>query len=231
MSLLAETNARTAPFQDASQVRRDKAFRAAKRHSAMVRTLRWCLPVLAAIIGSLYVIPSQFSVEIAGQQATVEALDVTSGGLKMVNPRIKGRHPTQGSYDVRALSALQNAANPDLITLERIDADLIAKSGEKTTMVAASGLYDSKAEQMTFNEGVDIERSSGLKAKLKSAVAYFSKNLVVSKEPVEVRLHESVIRAQSLEIFTNEARAVFTGNVYVHIQRQPETGGGAKPVQ
>ncbi len=204
---------------------REASFRAARRHSKMVRFLRRFLPICAALIGSLYIIPSQFSVNIAGNEASIESVAIAPEGLKMINPRIKGRHSAQGAYDVRAESAAQSLTNPDIITLSTIKADLISNSGEKTVMIAPGAVYDSKAEQMTFNQGVDIERSSGLKAKLKSAVAYLQKSLVVSNEPVEVRLHESFIRADSLELFTEEARAIFRGRVYVHLKREQGTAG------
>ncbi len=216
------------PMQPAQSLSREASFRAAQRHSRMVRFLRWFLPVCAALVGSLYLIPSQLTVNIAGNEASIEAVALSPEGLKMINPRIKGRHASQGAYDVRAESAAQSLSNPDIITLTAINADLISDAGEKTVMTAPGAVYDSKAEQMTFNQGVDVVRSSGLKAKLKSAVAYLPKNLIVSKEPVEVRLHDSFIRADSLELFTKDARAVFKGRVYVYLKREQGTQSAPK---
>ncbi len=43
---------------------------------------------------------------------TVKGLDITSGGLKMVNPRFKGVSEKQGAYDIQADSALQHFSDP-----------------------------------------------------------------------------------------------------------------------
>ena len=53
----------------------------------------------------------------AGNEVVLDAVDVTSGDLKMTNPRIKGQNKTQGKYDVRAVSATQTIADPDTLNL------------------------------------------------------------------------------------------------------------------
>ncbi len=199
---------------------RTKAFRQAIRHSGRVRVFKVLLPILAIATCGLYVVPSKWKFEVAGNEVVLDAVDVTSGDLKMTNPRIKGQNKTQGKYDVRAVSATQTIADPDTLNLNDIDADVINASGETTKLKAPGGIYRSKLEEMIFNQGVVIERSSGLTARLKSASAFFAKNLVISKEPVEILLRESVIRANALDLYTDRSSAVFTGNVSVHLVRE-----------
>ncbi len=208
---------------------RTKAFRQAIRHSGRVRVLKVLLPILAVCTCGLYIAPSKWKFEMAGNEVVLDAVDVSSGDLKMTNPRIKGQNKTQGKYDVRAVSATQTIADPDTLNLNEIDADVINASGETTTLKAPGGIYRSKLEEMNFNQGVVIERSSGLIARLKSASAYFAKNLVISKEPVEVLLRESVIRANALDLYTDRSNAVFTGNVSVHLVREATAATAAQP--
>jgi lipopolysaccharide transport protein LptA len=208
---------------------RSKAFRQAVRHSAMVRVLRMLFPALAVAVGALYFIPTGFKAEIAGNEVAIDAVSVSTGDLKMTNPRIKGQNKTQGKYDVRAVSAIQTVADPDTLNLDTIDAEVINASGETTTLKAPGGVYKTKLEEMVFNRGVVVERTSGLTARLKSASAFFAKNLVTSREPVEVLLRQSVIRANGLELFTDKSRAMFSGNVSVHLVRE-QPAEAAQPV-
>lgn len=134
---------------------RTRAFRAAIRHSALVRFLRFALPVGALGVCALYALPGEIKIAVKGGEATAQ-VDLSREGLKMINPRLKGVHDKHGTYDVRAEYATQNVRNPELIALNKITADLLSKEGQKTTMTAPSGLYHSKKEELTFDNGVII---------------------------------------------------------------------------
>ena len=111
---------------------RSQAFNAARRHSAVVRSLKIGLPVASLLVAALYVLPSQLTYKIKGGEASIEAIDVSSGALKMVNPRIRGVHAKQGIYDIRADSGTQAAAEPEVMTFDRINAEIVSSQGEKT---------------------------------------------------------------------------------------------------
>ncbi len=202
---------------------RDKAFRAARRHSTLVRVLRKLLPLAAIACLAVYAAPAMLSFKGSGEEIAVDRGPPSSEDLKMQKPHVKGTHPTQGEYDVRAEYGIQNLTDRDRIVFEKIDGDLVSPAGEKTTLTAPGGIYQTKAETMNFDRGVDIVRSGGLSVVLKAATAFLQEKRVLSTQgPVEVRLHDSHIRAQSLELFVNESRVVFTGNVFVHLERLPE---------
>ncbi len=201
---------------------RTKAFRDAKRHSVVVRLLRWVFPVCLVCVSALYFLPSRFSVQVKGGEASVESIDVSEGGLKMVNPRIKGVNAKSGAYDIRADHATQHVKNPELITLNKINAELTSKSGGKTEITAPSGIYHSKKEELTFDNGVTIGGSSGFSGTLKTATAFFQANKLISTDPVELGFHDSTIKARSMTYYSEEARAIFEGGVRVHLERKQE---------
>ncbi|MDX2263640.1 MAG: LptA/OstA family protein [Hyphomicrobiales bacterium] len=215
---------------DPAEARRAREFRNAVRHSALVKALRVLMPTLAVAAASLYVIPAKWSFKVDDAEVAIDAVDVSSGDLRMTNPRIKGQNKTQGKYDVRAASATQTAGEPDTIMLFEIEADLTNDKGEITTLRSPTGVYKSKLEELTFTRTVDVTRSGGLAARLKTATASFPKNLVVSKEPVEVLLRESVIRANGLELMTDKSQATFSGDVYVRLVREGPGAPAAAPV-
>lgn len=201
---------------------RSKALRAAKRHSAQVRAMRWLFPFLAVCTVALYFVPMQYSVDVAGGTATVEKLEVGSGGLKMVNPRFNGVHEKHGVYNVRADYALQQVTNPDLMNLNVINADVVAPNGQRTVLKAPSGLFHSKQEELTFDNGVVIDGDSGMSGRLKTATVFMKNNLLISKDPVDLAFHNSTIKAQSMTYYSSEGRAVFEGSVRVHLERKVE---------
>jgi lipopolysaccharide export system protein LptC len=205
---------------------RTRAFRAARRHSVMVRLLKLGLPLAALGVGALYIIPSAITIEIdKDKKVSIEKIDITSGGLKMVNPRFKGVHEKHGVYDVRADSALQHVSDPDLMTLDKINAELVSQQGQKTILTAPSGIFHRKKEEFTFDNGVTIDGEAGISGKLKTATSFMKENRLISNDPVTLGYQGHRIDADSVEFFTAESRAIFTGNVRVHLERAPGQGG------
>jgi lipopolysaccharide export system protein LptC len=202
---------------------RAKAFRAAKRHSVRVKAVRLLLPLAAVCTAGLYLLPSKFEIETKAGKASIDEFQVSGEGLKMVNPRIQGVHEKHGVYDIRADHATQQVTNPELITLNTITAELTSKDGQKTVLTAPSGLFQSKKEELLFDNGLTIGGNRGYAGKLKKATAFFQSNKLITTEPVDLAYGDSTIQAQSMTLFSSEGRAIFEGNVKVHLERAQET--------
>jgi lipopolysaccharide export system protein LptC len=203
---------------------RTRAFRAARRHSVMVRVLKLGLPVAALAAIGLYVLPSQLTIKTKEGEASVQSIDIASGGLRMMHPRMKGIHDKLGTYDIRADSGLQHVQEPGVMTFDKIDADIVSPQGQKTTLTAPSGIFQSKLEELTFDNGAIIGGESGIAGKLKTATVYMKENRLISKDPVTLSLHGHVITADSVQVWNSESRAIFTGNVKVHLERAQTEG-------
>ncbi len=206
-----------------SSEERARAFRAARRHSIAVKALKILLPLAAAGTLSLYFIPTRLSIEIGGATASLEGVSVEAGSLKMVNPKLSGMHPEYGRYEILADTALQDVDTPHRVALDAIIGSLVSPDGDTTRLQALSGLFDTQARQLTFQEGVSIEGRAGLSVKLRSATVHFADQLIVSEEPVEMQFRGSRITADSLRLNTGEARVVFTGGVKVRLEPQNQT--------
>ncbi len=202
---------------------RARAFRAARRHSIAVKVLKVLFPLAALGIVSLYFIPTRLAIEIDGATASLEGVSVESGNLKMVNPKLSGRHPEYGRYEIRADTAMQNVDTPQKVALDAIEGSLVSPEGDKTRLEALSGLFDTEARQLTFTEGVTIEGRAGLSVKLRSATVHFADQLIVSQEPVSMRFRGSQITADSLRLNTGKAQVVFSGDVKVRLEPRKET--------
>jgi lipopolysaccharide export system protein LptC len=200
---------------------RARAFNVAIRHSTRVRTLRILLPLVAVGLGGLYFLPTRITVQTKLGQASFKTVKSTSEGSVMQEPHIKGVHEKHGKYDIRMKSATRNEKQPDLIKLNTINAELVAKDGKKTTLKAPSGIFHNKREELTFDNGAVIGGDAGFSGKLKSATASMANHVLISPEPVELAFHGNTVRAEGLTYYTSEGRAVFTGNVRVHLERAP----------
>jgi lipopolysaccharide export system protein LptC len=203
---------------------RTRAFKAARRHSMLVSFMKMGLPLAALGVGALYIIPNSITIKTPQGELAVEEVKIQAGNLKMVNPRFKGVHEKHGVYDIRADSALQHVSDPDLMTLDKIDAELVSQQGEKTILTAPSGIFHRKKEEFTFDNGVTINGEAGISGKLKTATSYMKENRLISNDPVTLGYKGHRIDADSMEFFTTESRAIFTGNVRVHLERTPGQG-------
>jgi lipopolysaccharide export system protein LptC len=208
---------------------RAREFQRARRHSILVGALKVILPLVATGILSLYFLPSLFRVSIDNGRgtATVRAITVEAGSLKMLDPHVKGVNERDDAYDFTADSATQAARDADVMYLDKVRGIMVGHDGKVTTLTAPNAVHNNREDKMIFNNGALVTREPGMSAIFKTATAFMKLQLVDSKTPVIVRLHESTIHAESMVLFWNDQRAIFEGNVRTHIERQPAADGPA----
>ncbi|MEJ2117880.1 MAG: hypothetical protein P8Y67_05740 [Alphaproteobacteria bacterium] len=203
---------------------RARAFHAALRHSTRVRTLRILLPLVAVSLIGLYFLPQRIAVKTKDGEISVKTVRMSGDGSVMLDPHYRGVHEKHGVYDIRAKSATRKKEQPNLVKLDTIRAQIVAKDGKKTTLDAPSGIYHTKKEELTFDNGAAIGGDAGFSGRLRSATASMADHVLISAEPVEFAFHGNTVRAEALTYYTSEARAIFTGNVRVHLERAPTEG-------
>ena len=91
-------------------------------------------------------------------------------------------------------------------------------------MTAPTGIFHSKKEELTFNTGVIIGGDAGLSGTLKTAKAFMKENRLVSDDPVALAYHGHTVAADSVTVYSDESRVIFTGNVRVHLERAQREG-------
>src|SRR5271166_3858049 len=189
-----------APREDA---RREAEFRRARRHSARVRMLKLALPLLSAGILSLYALPSflRKSIDNGRGTASVRAIQVEAGALKMIEPHVKGVNERGEAYDFIADTATQAAKDADIMYLQVVRGKMTGLDGKVSTLTAPDSVHNNKAEEMTFNHGAVVTRDAGMTATFQTATAYMKEQKVISKTPVVVRLQESTILAESMTLY------------------------------
>jgi lipopolysaccharide export system protein LptC len=202
---------------------RAREFLRARRHSRRVAALRTMLPLIAAGILSLYFLPSLFSVSIDGGRgkATVRGVALEAGALKMLEPHVKGVNDKEDAYDFVADTATQASNSADVMYLDKIRGKILGHDAKITTLTAPNGIHNNKEDKMIFENGAVVTREGGMTATFQTATAFMKSQIVDSKTPVVVRLHESTIHAETMILYWGEQRAIFEGRVRTHIERQP----------
>jgi lipopolysaccharide transport protein LptA/LPS export ABC transporter protein LptC len=197
---------------------RTGAFRAARRHSRVVRVLRVGLPLSAVLISGFYVISVM---EAAGWGANLPQLVVPRimpENLAMRNPRYEGFNKDGGAYVVTAKTATQVLTNFNLIKLETITGDFTDAQKSVTHLDATRGTFDSKANRLELFDGISINGDNGLKAKLSKATVMTKEGTVTSKVPVEVEMPAGTIRANQMTYRNQSRELTFVDNVETHLK-------------
>ncbi|WEX88353.1 LPS export ABC transporter periplasmic protein LptC [Sinorhizobium garamanticum] len=202
-------------FADAGATSSD-AYASAARHSARVRRLKVLLPLVASIIAMIFVAVS-FVRAFLPEELQLETATIENGKIVMQNPAISGRNKQDISYSMKAQRALQDIANPDLITLETIHAEMPVNDTLIATVDAASGIYDRGANTLDMNAPFTISMNNGVNADFQSAYLDINAGEMETKRPIAISMNGGSIIAQTLRM-TDKGRIVtFEGMVKVNV--------------
>jgi lipopolysaccharide export system protein LptC len=206
---------------------RERAFRAALRHTRLVGILRKVLPVLAVLVLACYFISTRLSVSVGDLTASISGVEIADGNLRMTNPKLKGNDKNNGVYVVSADYADQDVKNPKVIKLHAIKADLSSKDGGWSRMEAVRGVFDSEAERLVMQEKITVATSSGVSGELKHATLDMKNQTLRSHSPVHFELTNGNVKANALTFHSGEHTLIFRGNVVVHLIK-PDDGDDDK---
>jgi lipopolysaccharide export system protein LptC len=213
---------------ETASTRDDGRYRAAHRHSALVRALRILLPVvIVAATGGFIGLAYLGNKSLPGVSFT--GIDVQSNSLVMENPQVSGFNGSKHSYELSASKAVQSLQDPEVVTLEGIDARLGIDTGDSATLDAGRGIYDSKAETLRLRDGINVKTSTGYEANLKRADVDLKSGVMRASEPVELRSADGTIRGNHVEIVDGGKRIIFSEGVSMTFGSAQSGEPGARP--
>jgi lipopolysaccharide export system protein LptC len=206
----------------------EQAYRAAMRHSRLVRWLR--IGVLASIAGLLFaVVAANFMPDVGEFQLPGELGKLVIKGTKitMQQPRLSGFTSDSRPYTFTADAAAQDVSNPDFLELRGPKAKVDMADGSTVNMSATSGTYDLKSEMLTLTDNVHVVSSTGYESRLSEAAIDVRKGNVVSNKPVWVKLLNGFLNGDSMEITENGNVLRFSGGVKMTLNPDSDTTPGA----
>jgi lipopolysaccharide export system protein LptC len=193
----------------------DRAFRAARRHSRVVRTLRVAIPLAVALAFTVVFLLVYFNPlrMLAKLPVDIGSLVVAGTKITMEKPQLSGFTSDARAYELSADMAKQDVTKPDIIELRNIRAKVQMQDKSMMELSAATGLYDSKGETLKLDQDILLSSSTGYRGRLSEAMIDIRKGHVVSTQPVEVEMLQGTHNAKGLEIVDSGDLVRFDGGV------------------
>lgn len=205
-----------------------QAYRAAVRHSRIVRSLRILIPAgaTAAVIALLswsFLMPGA---NIAGLEMGPIALTGTK--VTMEKPKLNGFRKDGKPYEVTSIAASQDVRKPGIVELEQINARLGVAGENATHMRSAHGIYDMKTEKLQLSGGVNVNTDNGDTAVLKAAYINLKAGELETSEPVTITTaNGGTVNANSMRVTDNGKVIAFEGRVQTVLYPQSDGQNGA----
>jgi len=179
-----------------------RAFRAARRHSRLVRILRLAIPVAVLLGLTVISLITYFNPLRMLTKLPVNINDLVVSGTKitMERPHLSGFTRDQRAYEFTADAAAQDLTKPDIVELHNIHAKIEMQDKTLMEMSALNGIYDTKGETLRLLENILLHSSTGYHGRLSEATVDVRKGNVVSDHPVELEMLQGTLNANRLEI-------------------------------
>ncbi len=210
---------------------REKAFRQARRHTALVRTLRFVLPAVAVLMFVGYAAFMQRTLRINFGDHKIEAKNITISReqLVIVDPRYSGFDKQGGEFEVKAATAEQDHKLKGFVRLKTIDGKMRDASRVTTTLKSPRGTMDTNTNILELYERVDVVASNGMSAELTRATVHAKENRITSDEPVLVRMPSGTVRGKAMTIEQKKRQILFSGGVEASLKPQPKAATETPP--
>lgn len=192
------------------------AYQAAVAHSARVRKLRIWLPIGAVVISAVFISVSVIRAYLP-ENLSVESARIEDGKIVMERPAIAGRNDDGISYSMTAVRALQDIANPNMITLEDVKAAVPINDDVIARVTATGADFDRGSDKLNLTAPFDVNLSNGITARFKSARMDIPGGTMDTPDPVDISMKEGSIVAESLKITDKGRTITFQGQVRVHL--------------
>ena len=208
-----------------------RRYAQARRHSRLVRFLRFLIPfgaVLAATAIIAIAILDPFRRLSTGLE--VASFNLTGSQITMEQPHLRGYKQDMRPYEVNADTALQDLKKPTIMDLMGMKAKIGLADHKLAWIEALQGLYDSAAEKMIVDKPLNI-KSDGYDVQMKSAKVDFKAGNVFTDQAVRVIMSTGTIEADKMEVIDSGRKIVFSGRVKTLLQSNDpatEDKGGQK---
>jgi lipopolysaccharide export system protein LptC len=209
----------------------ERMFRAAARHSRLVRFLRFAIPAAIVAIVSILLVATFFNPFRLIAAFPIDPGKISLSGTKIVmeSPRLNGFTTDSRPYELTARAAAQDLTKPEILELKEVNAQVELKDGQHVTITSPNGIYDTKGELLRLNDHITVNSSSGYEARLSEATVNTATGNIVSENPVELKLPNGFLNANRMEVMENGALILFGGGVEMTVNPDQARGAPQDP--
>ncbi|WP_341760245.1 LPS export ABC transporter periplasmic protein LptC [Candidatus Endowatersipora endosymbiont of Watersipora subatra] len=194
-----------------------QAFQMANHHSIRVRILIYILPILAIGITGFFIGTIGISIGFLRKEL-LELSVFKERQLVMDGPQLSLFNSNNRRFDLVAKRAVQDLDNPELITLEDIDATVPLDSRSFVDIEAIEGIYEAQNKVLRLQKKIVIKSVEGMYITLKSALLDIKKGSLTSNDPLQVLAKKTQLNADSVQIEENGNRILFKKNIKMTIR-------------
>jgi lipopolysaccharide export system protein LptC len=145
---------------------------------------------------------------------------VQGSKITMEAPRIAGVTRDSRAYELTAETAVQDIAKPDVVELVNLRAKMELQDADIVVITAKSGTYNTKGDSVVLHEHVVVTSANGYNATLREAVVDMKKGSVYSGAPVDIKLPNGNLKANTMEIFGSGDLVRFGNGVVFHLDAE-----------
>ena len=164
----------------------------------------------------------------------MDNLVVSGTKVTMESPHLSGFTPDKRPYELRAKTATQDITDPDHVELHTLRAKVLMEDRSTVTMDSRTGLFNTKTQVLDLHKDIFMQSSTGYEARLSHALVDMGQGTVTSDEPVDVKLLNGTLTADTMRITEKGDVVRFEGNVVMHLimdqpsPRRPATSRQAR---
>ncbi|MEL6505168.1 MAG: LPS export ABC transporter periplasmic protein LptC [Pseudomonadota bacterium] len=196
-------------------------FRTARRHSGLVKMMKFILPTCAFLIVGAFGTMSAMNF-VPGIKNIEGTIGLENGQLVMDKPKMAGFDKNERAYEVQAQKAIQDLAKPGIVELKSIDATVPMGTSAFADVVAGSGTYDTRNEKLNLRDQVEVQGARGMNIRLEEADIDMKTGTLISSKPVFVDTEDAKVTADSVTVLEEGKRILFKNRVKMTITRTPK---------
>ena len=209
---------------------RGRTFLTARRHSIVVRILKFAIPIGSLLAVAIVGIGTVYSPFARLPGLTVGPVSISGTKIAMESPRLTGFRKDKRPYEVTATTAYQDIRKPNVIELKEMKAKLATDdAGTLAYLVSKIGIMDTSKDHLDLSQDIRVWTAKGEEILLKSASVDLKAGAVQSRELVKVSTPTLTLEAASLDLVDSGKTITFVGQVRVKLLRGMD-GGAAAPV-
>lgn len=183
------------------------------RRRRFVQFMKFVLPALAVATMAVVVGWPRLTNREAMLPLSFSALESENAALVMSNPRYRGTDSNNQPYRVTADRAVQDPDDDQLVTLDKVNADISVNDGTWWSLTADTGFYDGNTSLLNLFGNVEIFGDAGYEMHTNSAEIDLKKNTVSSDEKVWGHSAMGEIRANGLRVYNGGRDIHFVNGV------------------
>lgn len=180
--------------------------------------LSWLMLGLAAGLFVLFLVQAGTFEDLAAPPSAPAKVDVTQEKVVVGSSSISGFDRQSQPYTVNAQSAVQDPDKPNIINLQTVSGELRKVDGQRFTIDARAGIYDSDSKTLDLAGDVNIVSVGRFVATMPKARVSLTDKELSTKERVVVTFDGGDIVADGVEI-TNAGKNIrFLARVKAHLR-------------